>query len=107
VEATDQPMQGITLLKEALAADSTNVDALLNLGLFAERSQQYDKALERYRTILRLHPDYISMWLKMAEVYEQMGDKTNTIACLEQYLALETDPVMKNDMENYLARLKQ
>jgi len=106
VEATDQPMQGITLLKEALEADSTNVDALLNLGLFAERSQQYDKALERYRTILRLHPDYISMWLKMAEVYEAMGDKANTVACLEKYLALETDPVMKNDIENYLSRLK-
>ncbi|TND08750.1 MAG: cytochrome c bioproteinis factor [Bacteroidetes bacterium] len=107
VEATSEPMKGITLLKEVLEADPENVDALLNLGLFAERSQQYDKAIDRYETILRLHPEYIMMWLKMAEVYQAMGDKAGTIRCLESYLKVETDPVMRNSIENDLNKLKK
>lgn len=107
VEATSEPMKGITLLKEVLEKDSTNVDALMNLGLFAERSQQYDKAVERYAAILRHHPEYISMWLKLAEVYETTGNVNGTIQCLEKYLELENDPVMRNDIENYLNKLKK
>lgn len=106
VEATSDPMKGVGLLKGVLDVDSTNVDALMNLGQFAERSQQYDKAIGRYQTVLRLHPDYISVWLKLAEVYQAMGDKKATIDCLEKYLSLETDPVFKNDIENALNRLK-
>lgn len=107
VEATTEPMKGITLLKEVLEKDSTNVDALLNLGMFAERSQQYDKAIERYNTILRHHPEYITIWLQIAEVYEAKGDMKMVQLILEKYLELETDPVMRNDIENYLNKLKK
>lgn len=107
VEATSEPMKGITLLKEVLEKDSTNVDALMNLGMFAERSQQYDKALERYATILRHHPEYTGIWLKIAEVYEATGDLKMLQLTLEKYLELETDPVMRNDIENYLNKLKK
>lgn len=106
VEATNDPMKGITLLREVLEADPANVDALFNMAMFAERSQQYDKAIERYESILKLHPEYIMIWLKMAEVYQATGDKANTIRCLESYLKVETDPVMRNSIENDLNKLK-
>ena len=48
VEGSQEPMKGIALLREAVAADSTNVDAQLSLGFFSMKSGQYDKAVKRF-----------------------------------------------------------
>ena len=49
---TDTPMKGISLLREVIAQDPTNEPALFNLGLLSMRSNQYAKAVDRFRQIL-------------------------------------------------------
>jgi cytochrome c-type biogenesis protein CcmH/NrfG len=43
-------MQGITLLLEVVKQDPNNHAANLNLGMFAMKSGQYDKAVIRFKT---------------------------------------------------------
>ncbi|MCA6362801.1 MAG: tetratricopeptide repeat protein [Bacteroidetes bacterium] len=106
VQGTSDPMAGIRELLEVEKADSTNVNAQLVLGDFALRSQQFDKAIARYQKALRLRPDLYGLNLSLAELYEQKGDTANTIACLEAYLAKADDPLVKNDVENAIRKLR-
>lgn len=106
VQGTSDPMAGIKELLEVEKADSTNVNAQLVLGDFALRSQQFDKAISRYQKALRLRPELYGLNLSLAELYEQKGDTASTIACLEAYLAKADDPLVKNDVENAIRKLR-
>ena len=43
--ATENPVKGVTLFREVLAADPRNEKALYNLGMLSIQSGQYDKAV--------------------------------------------------------------
>ncbi|MGL5889615.1 MAG: tetratricopeptide repeat protein [Bacteroidia bacterium] len=106
VQGTADPMAGIQELLEVEKADSTNVNAQLVLGDFAVRSEQYPKAIDRYKKALRLRPDLYGLHLSLAELYEQQGDTASTIINLEAYLAKADDPIVKNDVENAIRKLR-
>ncbi len=65
------PMKGIGILKEVLNVDSNNVDALTNLGYFSIQSAQYEKAIERFETVLRIDPKNAEAFLYLTDVYVQ------------------------------------
>jgi cytochrome c-type biogenesis protein CcmH/NrfG len=52
VNGGGMPMQGISLLLDVVKQDPTNHEAILNLGMFAMRSGQYDKAVLRFKTLI-------------------------------------------------------
>ncbi|HEV7229972.1 MAG TPA: tetratricopeptide repeat protein [Bacteroidia bacterium] len=106
VEGTSNPMQGIGLLQEVLKADSNYVDALLNLGNFAMTSGQYPKAISRFNKVLKLKPEYILLYVRIAEAYEKMGDKPHTIEYLEKYVKVEDDVMLKTSIQNEINKLK-
>ncbi|WP_369075571.1 tetratricopeptide repeat protein, partial [Penaeicola halotolerans] len=43
---SSNPMQGVGMHREVLAADTKNEQALFNMGLLAIQSTQYDRAVE-------------------------------------------------------------
>lgn len=51
---TENPMAGVQLLREVLADDENNREAILNLGLLAIKSGQYDRAKGRFEKLLSL-----------------------------------------------------
>ncbi|HLG03298.1 MAG TPA: tetratricopeptide repeat protein, partial [Bacteroidia bacterium] len=106
VQSSSDPMQGVKLLLEVEKADSTNVDVQLALGDLAVESKQYDKAVLRYGTALRLRPDLYGIHLSLADVHNLLGDTATAIAHLEEYVKSETDPVTKNDIQNAISRLR-
>jgi tetratricopeptide (TPR) repeat protein len=106
VDGTNDPMKGIGLLLDVEKADSTNLDAQFALAAFAERSQQIDKAIARYRKILRLRPDYISLHVQIGDLLLTQGDTANAITEYELNLSKESDPELKINLENFLRRLK-
>jgi tetratricopeptide (TPR) repeat protein len=106
VQGTNDPMKGISLLLKVDSIDSTNVNAQLELAQFSLRRNAPDKAIVRYQRALRLRPDYYGIHLNLAELYEQMGDTAQAIDHLEKYVQIETDPLVKNDVENAIRRLR-
>jgi len=106
VDGTSDPMRGIGLLQEVLKADSNYVDALLNLGSFAMTSGQYEKAINRFEKVLKLKPDYILLYVRIAEAYEKLGNKAKTIEYLEKYVRKEDDVMLRTSIQNEITKLK-
>jgi tetratricopeptide (TPR) repeat protein len=107
VDGTNDPMAGITILREVEAADSTHINVQLALADFAVRSEQYDKAIERYTRVLRMKPEYYAIHLSLAELYDQKHDTANVILHLEAYSSVTDDPVMKAEIDKAIESLKE
>ncbi len=99
------PMQGITLLREVVAKDPKNLSANLNLGLFSMKSGQYDKAVDRFKTVISVKPS-IESYFYLAETYKQLGQKTEAVAAYEKCKDLIPDPVFGKRIDQYIKELK-
>lgn len=107
VEGTADPMKGIGLLREVIAKDSTHVNAQLNLAFFSVKSGQFEKAIERFNKVLAMKPDYVEAYLFLADAYERTGNKAKAIETLEKYVSIVDDVTIKNEVKNYINKLKQ
>jgi len=107
VEGTNNPMEGISLLREVEAIDSLNVKLQLAFAFFSVKSNQMDKAIQRFNKVLKINPGYLEAYLHLADIYEQMNDLNKTIESLENYAAATSDPFEKQEIEKYIQQLKQ
>jgi tetratricopeptide (TPR) repeat protein len=107
VEGSAQPMQGITLLREVVAADSTNVDAQMSLGFFSMKSGQYDKAVKRFKTVIRLRPDLPEMYLYLADALSMEGKKDAALAELDKLTKISKDTILLNEVKSRRANILQ
>ena len=72
---SDNPMQGITKIKEVVDQDSTNSYGQFILALGGKKSGQYDKAIERFLTVIKIQPNHIEAMIHLAECYELTNQK--------------------------------
>lgn len=103
----NQPMKGISILREVLQQDSVNIEANLQLGLFSLTSQQFDKAIERFKRILRIDSTRIDMYVYMGDTYMTMGEKEQAIESYEKYKIRVKDTLIIKDINEYIKKLKQ
>jgi len=101
------PMKGITLLHEVIQQDSANIDANLQLGLFSVTSQQFEKAIDRFRKILRLDSTRIEMYAYLGDTYLSMGNKPKAIESFENYKTRVKDTLIAKNINDYIKKLKQ
>ncbi|HQQ92910.1 MAG TPA: tetratricopeptide repeat protein [Bacteroidia bacterium] len=106
VESSEDPMRGINLLKEAEKQDSNNVKLQMTFGYFSVKSGQLDKALRRFQNVLRIDSAYLEAYLHLADTYEKLGDKENTIRMLQDYRMRTDDPTAKIEIGKYIEQLK-
>jgi tetratricopeptide (TPR) repeat protein len=99
------PMQGIGLLREVIAQEPDNLNANLNLGLFSMKSGQFEKAIDRFKTVLKQKPDF-ETYFYLAESYKQLGRKNEAIAAYQQCKELMPDPVFGQRIDEYIKELK-
>lgn len=90
--SSDNPMQGIMMLREVLATDPTNELALFNLGLLSMRSNQFEKAVERFRQVLKLSPANTKAQFYLGVSLAQTGKNKEALEVLEKVKAVEKDP---------------
>jgi tetratricopeptide (TPR) repeat protein len=76
---SDNPMEGISLIREVIQRDPNNLFAHLILGLGGVRSGQFDKAIEHFETIVDKQPENMEAALNLAETFDQKGDKVNAV----------------------------
>jgi tetratricopeptide (TPR) repeat protein len=107
VEGTADPMKGISMLKEVEKTDSNNVNLQLSFAFFSEKSGQWDKAIARFKKILKIQPDFIEAYLHLADAYENKGDKKGAIESLKKYISLVDDITIKTEVQNYINQLSQ
>ena len=69
VAGGESPMQGIGLLLQVVAKDPNNIKANYSLGLFSMKSGQYQKAINRFKTVISLQPS-AEAYFYLAQAYQ-------------------------------------
>lgn len=103
--ATNNPMQGIALIREVLEQDPNNEFALLNLGMLSMQSKQYDKAVGRFEQILKLNPKNEEAMFYLSECYINLGQKDKGKTLLQNLSKNSQDSLMRVAAKTYLNEL--
>jgi tetratricopeptide (TPR) repeat protein len=106
VSGTPNPMQGITLLLDVVKQDPKNAKANLNLGLFSIKSGQFDKAVNRFKTVIEVKPTP-DAWFYLASAYENLGNKSEAIIAYEKSKELAADPNLTRFVDHKVQELKK
>jgi len=106
VTGTNNPMAGIALLREVVAKEPKNIQANKTLGLFSLQSRQFDKAIERFKTVVELKPDAES-YFYLATGYENIGLKNEAIAAFQKSKELAADPTLSQFIERRIEELSK
>jgi Flp pilus assembly protein TadD len=100
------PMQGIALLLDVVKQQPNNREANLNLGMFSMKSGQYEKAVQRFKTLIA-QKEEVEPYFYLAESYKQLGQKQEAIAAYEKCKELMGDPVAGQRIDEYIKELKK
>jgi len=104
VTGTPNPMQGIQLLLDVVKNDPKNLKANLNLGLFSMKSGQYEKAVDRFKTVIAQAPS-AEAWFYLASSYENMGMKSDAIGAYLKTKEIAADPNMSQFVDRKVNEL--
>lgn len=104
--ASENPMAGISMLREILATDETNRQAILNLGLLSIQSGQYDRAQNRFETLVSLDTSDHEAKLYLAVSMIELDQPSQARLLLEEILASgDSIPAIKVMANDYLEAL--
>lgn len=104
---SSSPMEGIAKIREVVQKDSTNVYAQLTLVKGSMLSGQFDKAISRLETVVKLQPDNWESHLLMADLYERKQEFKNAIQWYEKSLAFIQQPEVKAAVKQRIEDLKK
>jgi len=90
------------LLREVAAADSNNTDAQLRLGRFSLMSGQTDKALARFRTVIRQDSLNLPARILLAQTLANAGDPDAAEGVLRDGLAIAPDSTARTEIGRML-----
>ena len=104
---SDNPMEGIQMIREVAERDPNNMYAQLTLGMGAMVSGQLDKAIERLSAVIKNQPDNLEVMVILAEAFEQKGDNANAIKWYESSKKLIDNPDINSEIDKRIRLLKQ
>lgn len=104
--SAENPMQGITMLREVLAVDPKNELALVNMGMLSIQSGQYDRAVSRLNELVKINPNHVQGRLLLGIALMNSGDRPGAKEQFEKVKQLDDDPAVQATVESYLKDLK-
>ena len=102
----EAPMTGITMIREVADKDPDNVFAQMTLAEASLISGQLDKAVERFKMVVKLQPFNLQAGLMLADTYEKMQKKDEAIQTYQRTLPYITNAAMKTEVEKRITQLK-
>jgi tetratricopeptide (TPR) repeat protein len=104
---TQTPMQGISLLREVVADNPDYEPALFNLGLLSLKSNQYAKALERFKHIVNNNPNNAQAQFYWAFALVRLGRGPEAQPIIEKLKKQkDLDPALSAELDNLLTEIK-
>ncbi len=82
--------KAIEVLKEAIRANSSDVDSYHHLAVSYFRNNMTEEAIETTDIVLNLHPNYLKSFLFLASVYKSLKQNEESLIYLEK--AIQVDP---------------
>ncbi len=98
--ATENPMQGIQMLRSILEENPEDIETMMNLGILSIQSGQFDKAEERFKDLLAIDStnEEARFYLGMSQI-EQGNEEGKLIM---QQLSNSANPAIKSLAIEYL-----
>lgn len=106
IQGSDQPMKGVMMLREMTKEKPDHVAANMLLGRMSIQSNQLDKAVTRFETVLRKEPGNKEALYFLAQAYEGLGNKAKAIETLEKLKKLVNKPEFNKDIDQHINSLK-
>jgi len=106
VQIDQDVMKGVGLLKDVVAKDSNNIQAIFTLGMLSIRSNQFEKAEERFEKLITLQPFNPEYYFYLGEVYAKSGKTQKAIQTYETCKTLLKDEAAKKEIESLINKLK-
>ncbi len=106
VNGMGAPMQGIAMLREVVEKDPKNLKANMNLGVFAIKSGQFDKAIIRFNTIINTIEATPDAYFYLGTAYESLGKNTEAIDAYLKSKKLAANPKLSDFIDKKVAGLK-
>lgn len=101
------PMETIVKLRDLAEDEPDNVEAQYHMGLFSWQTNQYDKAMERFRKTIALDPKgYPDAYAYLGQAYATLDSTEKAIEVLETYKTLVTDTSLINGADRYIIEIK-
>jgi len=104
--ATQTPMQGIMMLRDVIAKEPDYEPALFSLGILSIRSNQFGKAVDRFKQILRNNPANSKAALNLGYCLAELDRKEEARQILDKVLATSQDPQEKVAATDILSKIK-
>ena len=104
---SDNPMEGIQMLREVADRDSNNVYAQITLAEGSLMTQQYDKAESRLAHVLRHQPDRLEAILMMADLKEKTGHKHEAADWYSKSLPFIKNEAIMAEIKNRVTELRK
>lgn len=101
------PMEGITMLLGVVEEQPNHVKANYNLGLFSMRSRQFDKAVDRFKTVINQTPNNAEVWFYLATSFENIGLKNDAIDAFKKSRELAADPSLSQFIDRKIEELSK
>ncbi len=101
----DSPMTGIQEIMKVINKDSTNIFAQHMLGVGGVISGQLDKAVLRFEKVAAAEPDNIEVLFKLAETYENLGEKQKAIKWYTVIMNKNNIPEMRKELAKRIKEL--
>jgi tetratricopeptide (TPR) repeat protein len=101
VEVSETPMEGIKLLKEVVDIFPLNIKANKALGLFSLQSNQYDKAIDRFQTVVYQVEDAESFFY-LATAYNKKGLRNKAVETYKKSKTLTKDKILTEYIDKQL-----
>ncbi|WP_316769773.1 tetratricopeptide repeat protein [Pedobacter frigiditerrae] len=106
VNGLGAPMSGIAMLLDVVKKDPKNLKANMNLGMFAIKSGQFDKAIIRFNDIISNIKATPDAYFYLATAYENLGKNTEAIDAYLNSKKLAANPTLSGFIDKKVAELK-
>ncbi len=104
-EGTNNPMQGIMLLREVVAKNPKHENAQFNLGVLSIRSGQLDKAVERLSNVIEINPSRYDVYFLRGSTYMKLGQNEKALKDFEKVKNESGNAAMVSEADNYINQL--
>jgi tetratricopeptide (TPR) repeat protein len=102
---TPTPMQGIMLLREVVAQSPDFEPALFNLGILSMRSNQFAKAVERFKHITKNNPNNTKASFYQGVCLARLGRNDEAKEILQKVKLIDKDPAVQAEISSLLSEL--
>lgn len=105
VNGMGMPMQGIAMLLEVVEKEPKNVKANLNLGIFSIKSGQFDKAIDRFKTVIEVKKSP-EAYFYLATAYDNLGKNKEAIDAYLESKKLAANETLSTFIDKRVVELK-